>query len=293
MSRFKGEIGLLIVAIIWGSGFVASDIALSGFTPFEVMAIRFTISAICLSLVFHKHFKNITKREIFHGIIIGIFLYMAFSMQTIGLMYTTPSKNAFLTAVNVVIVPFIGVILYRRKIDIYGLIGAVLAAIGIGLISLNADLKINLGDMLTLVSAFGFAFHIFFTGEFLTKGTNPIKLTIIQMITASIISIIMLFIMKSDTSKEFSISSLIATIYLGLFSTTLAFLLQTVSQKYTTGTKAAILLSTESVFGTIFSVILLNESLTLKSIIGCVIIFTAIIFSEVKPKLNLTNKGGG
>ncbi len=297
ISKYKGELGLIIVAIIWGSGFVASDVALGFFTSFQVMAIRFTIGALAMSIVFYKKFKTITKKTIFYGVLIGCFLYFAFLMQTIGLIYTTPSKNAFLTAVNVVLVPFIGLIFLREKIDFHGLIGAFLAVIGVGFISFNLDMSINIGDLLTLLCAVGFAFHIFFTGEFLKRGADPIHLTIVQMVTASLISIAFMIFFKDtyqplkETNATFN-TALFSTIYLGLFSTTIAFLLQTVSQKFTSSTKTAIILSTESVFGSLLSIIILGENITLRLVIGSIIIFSAIIISETKPTFGRSTVNG-
>ncbi len=283
MRKYFAEIGLLIVAIIWGSGFVAGDISLTYFTPYEIMAIRFSIASICMVAVFFKKLKGLTALSLKYGIVLGFFLYAAFLLQTVGLVYTTPSKNAFLTAVNVVIVPFISFVLYKRKIDIYGAAGAFLSILGIGIISLKSDFTVNLGDFLTILCAFGFAFHIFFTGEFLKKGADAVSLTLVQMITAAIISIITLLFVDVDKTAPFSTSAFMSTIYLGLVSTTTAFLLQTICQKHTTETKAAVLLSTESLFGAIFSIIILNEALTLRTGIGCVIIFIAILTAEVKP----------
>ncbi len=283
MRKYLGEIGLILTALIWGMGFVASDISLNYYTPIEALALRFSIAAICMSLIFFKKLKNINKTTLVHGILIGFFLYSAFLLQTIGLFYTTPSNNAFLTSINVVIVPFIAFVIYKRKIDIFTMTGAVLSIIGVGIISLKPGFSINIGDFLTILCAVCFALHIFYTSEFLNRGTDPISLTILQMLTAATISIIIFFITKEPKSIPFEKSSFYAILYLGLISTTLAFFLQTVSQKYTSETKAAIFLSTESLFGTIFSVLILSEKLSFRALLGCFIIFAAVIISEVKP----------
>src|SRR4051794_35758611 len=131
MGKYIGEILLVVTAIIWGSGFVASAVSLEYYTPYQILAGRFLIGAIILSVIFHKKLKKMNKSMVIKGAILGVFLYLAFALQTVGLQYTTPSKNAFLTAVNVVIVPFIGFLLYKRKMDMYELSGAVLAVIGV------------------------------------------------------------------------------------------------------------------------------------------------------------------
>ena len=209
-----------------------------------------------------------------------MFLFIAFVFQTIGISYTTASKNAFLTAINVVIVPFIGFILYKRPLDKYGIISSIIAILGIGILSLDVDFTINFGDFLTIICAFGFAFHIFFTGEFVKKH-NPIVLTVVQFSVATVLSLIVQ-ILFNEIKIEAQMSSIMGVLYLGVFSTTVAFLLQTVCQKDVSETKSAIILSLESVFGTILSVIILHEVLTIRMVIGCLVIFSAIIISETK-----------
>lgn len=281
MKKYSGEIGLLIVAIIWGSGFVGTQIAIdSNFTPNQIMAIRFFISSVLINIIFYKNIKLINKETLKAGILLGIFLFIGFAFQTYGIMYTTPSKNAFITAANVVIVPFVGFLVYRRKLDKMGIFSSIIALLGIGILSLDDNLSISIGDLLTLICSFGFAFHIFFTGEF-ARDKNPIALTGIQTTTAFILSSFLLLITK-ETSIPINVKGFGAIIYLGIFSTTICFLLQTICQKKADQTKTAIILSTEAVFGTIFSIIILNEIVTFKMIIGCILIFAAIIIAETK-----------
>ena len=149
--KYKGELGLGLTAFIWGSGFIGVSISLSGgLTPLQILTIRFFIGAILLGVIFFKEIKNnITKESVIAGSMIGVFLFIAFVFQTIGISYTTASKNAFLTAINVVIVPFIGFILYKRPLDKYGIISSIIAILGIGILSLDVDFTINFGDFLT------------------------------------------------------------------------------------------------------------------------------------------------
>ena len=123
MKQYIGDGMLLITAIVWGSGFVVTAIALEYLTAYQVMAGRFILAAMILSLLFGKKFKTFTKSVIWKGAILGTILYIGFALQTVGLEYTTPSKNAFLTAVNVVIVPLIAYLVYKRKVDRYETIG--------------------------------------------------------------------------------------------------------------------------------------------------------------------------
>ncbi|MFC5602025.1 DMT family transporter [Sporosarcina koreensis] len=280
MKKYIGEIGLLLTAIIWGSGFVGSAVALDTYTPYQILAGRFLIGAVLLCAVFYKKMKFISKSTLVKGAILGVFLYIAFALQTVGLQFTTPSKNAFLTAVNVVVVPFIGLAIYRRKLDLFEVIGAFLAMFGVAVLSLQWSAGLNIGDFLSFCCAIGFAFHIFYTSQFV-KTEDPIALTIVQMATATFIGLIVV-LMKGEMVFSTQPEGLWSLLYLGVFSTTIAFLLQTVSQKFISETKAAIILSTESLWGMVFSVILLSEILTLKMGIGAVLILAAIILSETK-----------
>ncbi|OLS40054.1 DMT family transporter [Bacillus sp. MRMR6] len=280
MRKYTGELGLTIVAIIWGSGFVASAVSLEHYTPYQILAIRFLIGVILLTIVFFKKIKSIKRSTLIKGSIIGVFLYVAFALQTVGLQFTTPSKNAFLTAVNVVIVPFIAFFLYKRKMDRFELFGAVLAITGVGVLSLKLSAEVNIGDLLTLLCAVAFAFHIFYTAQFV-RTEDPILLTVIQMVVAAILGVIVV-LAKGETHFSVDVEGVSSLVYLGVFSTTIAFLLQTVAQKYTTETNAAIILSTEAFWGMVFSVLLLSEVLTGKMMIGAVLILVAIIISETK-----------
>ncbi|MEK3954573.1 MULTISPECIES: DMT family transporter [Psychrobacillus] len=280
MFKYMGELLLVLTAIIWGSGFVASAVALEHYTPYQILAGRFLIGAVILSLIFFKKFNKLNKSTLIKGALLGLFLYIAFALQTVGLQFTTPSKNAFLTAVNVVIVPFIGFLLYKRKIDMYELTGAILAVVGIAVLSLKLSSDINVGDVLTLGCAVGFAFHIFYTAKFV-KTEDPVVLTIVQMVTAAVIGCIVI-LFRGETSFSVESEGVLNLLYLGIFSTTIAFLMQTVAQKYITETKAAIILATESFWGMVFSIIILSEIMTGRMIIGAFLILLAILISETK-----------
>ena len=223
--------------------------------------------------------RTITREEIKCGIMLGAALFGGFALQIIGLQYTTPSKNAFLTATNVVIVPFIALVIYRKKIPVKSLIGAGMAIVGAAVLSLQSDFSIGAGDILTLACAVCFALQIFLTGEFVGK-IRPTVLNFLQMTTAFVLSGIGLIVTGSFHFAP-STGSLLAVLYLGVVSTTITYLLQTVSQKYVDETKSAIILSMEAVFGTVFSVILLHEDVTVRMVIGSMLILAAVLVSEV------------
>lgn len=279
MKKWLAVCGLILVTVIWGGGFVASDMALESMKPFQIMTVRFFLAAVLMGLISCRSLKGMTKEEIGAGSLMGIALFAAFALQIIGLQYTTPSKNAFLTALNVVIVPFISFLILKKKVGARGIIGAVMSVAGVALLSLNGDLTLGMGDGLTLLCAVGFAFQIFLTGEFVKKYRATV-LNFVQMAAAFLLSLISLFCF-GETGFQVTQKGWLSVLYLGVISTTVCYLLQTASQKYVDETKAAIILSMESVFGTLFSILILHEVITPRMVAGCVIILTAVIISNM------------
>lgn len=273
-NNLWADISLLIVAIIWGSGFIATKNALDSISPFFITTLRFSISTLTIRI------KNININHLKARFIIGSFLYLAFSAQTIGLLYTTASKQAFLTGTNVVMVPFFYWFISKEKPNLYNIIATFLCLIGIFLLTLDGTMHINKGDLLALVCAVLFACHVVATGYF-TKKYDPVILTFTQFLVTAILSFLSMIILKGVPSiipKQ----GIFPVFYLAIFSTFIAFLMQTIAQRYTSPSHTAIVLCLESVFGTILSCILLGDNFTYKIFIGCVLIFLAIITAETK-----------
>ena len=279
-KSFLADMSLLIVAIMWGGGFIAVKGALDSVTPFYMMAMRFSISVIIMLFVFRKKVKLITKNELKVGTLVGLLLFLGFAAQTIGMQYTTAGKNAFLTGTNVVIVPFLYWVISKKRPDKYSLISAFLCFVGIGMLTLEGGFRLGLGDSLTLICAVFFAGHIVSVG-FFTEKVDAISLVIIQLGAAAVFSIIAALIYE-PVPPSLGSDTIFAIGYLAIFSTMIAFIIQNVAQKYTTSTHAAIILCLESVFGSILSVIVLNEIFTSKMVLGCLTIFVAIITTETK-----------
>lgn len=281
MKKYKGELLMLVTAIMWGSGFIGMKLGLGHLTVFQLMAGRFILATMILALIFHKKLRLISKSVMWKGAILGSILFIAFALQTIGLEYTTTSKNAFLTAVNVIIVPLIAWVIYKRKFDRFEILAAFLAVIGIGFLSLQGTMTINIGDVLSLICAFAFAFDIFYTNVFV-KTEDALALTIVQFFTASVLSTASVIIL-GEIPTVVSPQGWYAILYLAVFSTTIAYACQNIGMQYANPTKSAIILSTEALFGTVLAVLILGEVLTGKMLFGCLLIFVAILVAEVKP----------
>lgn len=271
---------LFLVAIIWGGGFVAVKDALNCVKPFQMMAIRFVIATLLMVIIFWKKLKFIKKADVLAGTVAGFFLFTGFALQTIGLQYTTAGKQAFLTGTYVVIVPFLYWALTHKRPDIYSIVATIIAFIGISLLTLEGKLTLGIGDILTLLCALFFAAQIVAI-DFYTEKHDPILLTIVQSISVMVFSVIGAVLFEGNI-ESFTTSGVASIVYLGLFSTFLAFIVQNVAQKYTSSTHTAIILSLESFFGSVFAVMLLHEHFTMKMILGCIFIFIAIITAETK-----------
>ncbi|NLY60778.1 MAG: DMT family transporter [Clostridiales bacterium] len=282
------DLSLLLVALFWGGGFVAVKEAINSITPFYMIAIRFGIANLILLAIFWKRFKNINWQDIKISIIVGIFLFLAFSAQTTGAQYTTAGKQAFLTAVNVVIVPFLTWILYKNELDAYSIIASVFCLIGVGFLTLKDGLSINIGDFLTLVCAFLFAVHIALLGEY-AKKVDTIVLSIIQMATASVLALVCA-LFTEPVPESLPANAYFSMVYMIIFSTMLAFMIQTIAQKYTTANHASLILCLEAVFGSVLAAIFLGDVFTPSMIIGCGLIFIGIIIAETKLKFLQSNK---
>lgn len=289
-QKLKGSMFLLCAAFIWGSSFIVMKSAVDFLTPAVLLLVRFGLAAILLAGVFFKKLKVFPKEKITGGLLTGACLFCAYYAQTWGLAYTTPGKNAFLTAVYCAIVPFVVWVFYHKRPDIYNFIAALICVLGIGCVSLNGNLMMNIGDLLTLGGGFLYAFHILMVKKH-SQNVDGIVFTIFQFIGGAILALVTVFI-NEDIMLVTQIDSsiIMQLLYLVVFATALTLICQTVGQKYTSECNASLILSLESVFGVAFSVLFYSEVLTFKVILGFVLIFIAIIISETK--LSFLKKGG-
>lgn len=282
--KLMASLGLLMVTVIWGSAFVVMKNSMDVIKPTYLLAYRFTIAAAGLFIIFWKAAKGLTKKDIKYGSILGFMLFISYYFQTYGLKYTTASKNAFITTLYVIIVPFLHWLFNKIRPNKNNMSAAVIAVIGLALLSLKGDLSINFGDFLTFICGFFYALHMVFIDRY-TVCYNPIKLTVVQMASAAVFSWIVAILFEGSCELGVFADSglLISVLYLGLVSSMLCFLLQTVGQTYLSANTSSILLSFESVFGLIFSVIFLKEEITVRMLVGCILMFAAALLAEYNP----------
>ncbi len=274
------KIALFVATLIWGSSFIVVKNSMDVMQPHMLLAFRFTIAGILLCIIFRKKLCKLNKDYLIKGGILGTFLFLAYSLQTIGITDTTPGKNAFLTAIYCVLVPFLFWAVDKKKPDKYNLIAAFVTIVGIGLVSLDGALNISMGDAFTLAGGIVYAAHIVAVAKF-SGDRDPILLTIVQFGYAAVYSWIVGLVFE-DIPTVWSAGSVSALLYLAVFATAIALLCQIVGQKYTHPAPAAIIMSLESVFGVLFSVLFYHEIITIKLFSGFSLIFIAVLLSETK-----------
>ncbi|NCD06040.1 MAG: DMT family transporter, partial [Spirochaetia bacterium] len=220
MNSKVADLALALTALIWGSAFPVSQYAIdSNMSTSLILLLRFSIASIILLILFFKKIKTITKKEFQYGIIAGAFLFLGFYTQTIGLKYTTPSNNAFITAIYVIMVPFITMFVFKKKPKTKFFFLPLITFLGVVILtySPSSNVLLSKGDLLTLLCALFFALHISYLG-IVSKKVDVIKMTFLQMITASVLSLLFfvfydkLVITNIDYTK-----GILSILYLGIF----------------------------------------------------------------------------
>ncbi len=277
------SLGLLFVALIWGSGFIATQIAIDeGLSTAFIMFVRFTAASMVLGTFFKEDIKRMRKIDLKAGVIAGTLLFLGFTLQTIGLVFTTPSSNAFITATSVVMVPFLSWFILRKKPENKVFLAATICLAGIGMLAFgpSGGITLGIGDSLTLLCAVAFAMHTVMMGKFAPR-MNSNRLTFLQITTSAVYSFIMFMLMDRDFSAFTSLKGLLAVLYLGIFSTFIAYTIQTVCQRYASPSKVSIIVSTEALIGSLLSVMLGYEIFTYFLFAGGIAIIIAMLIIEV------------
>ena len=288
LVKILSRLALLVTAIVWGSSLVVVSLIKEAFAPNMVLAIRFTVASILLALIFAPRFRRYNLSYLINGTIIGIFLFIAYSSQTIGVTTAggAPGRSGFISASYCVIVPFLAWIFMKERPDVYNISAAILCISGLFFVFYKdligtANVAISSGDFYALLSGLLFAAHIVSVAKF-GKGKDPILITITQFATAALISIFVTFIFEDNSKIILNKGSILGIGYLAIVCTAVALLFQTIGQSYTPSSTAAIILGLESIFSIIFAVIWAGEELTIFSLVGFFFIFVAILVSETK-----------
>ncbi len=287
---------LILTALIWGSAFVAQTVGMDFVGPFTFNAARTIIGGIVLIpyiLITNRlRYKEKTeevnnirfnKTLILGGILCGIALFAGSTFQQFGLQYTTAGKSGFITALYIIIVPVLGIFI-KKKVPLKIWICVLIAIAGFYLLSINEGFTINKGDLLTLICAFFFSIHILLIDHF-SPQVDGVQMSSIQFFVAGIISLIASLIFESPKISAI-LMAWAPVLYAGVLSCGVAYTLQVVAQKNTDPVLASLILSLESVFAVIAGWMILKQSLSLKEGIGCLLVFAAIVITQLPDRKN-------
>ena len=286
------ELALIVITIIWGLGFPITKLATrAGFGPNTIMVGRFLTATILLGAIYFRRLKTINKQYIIFGTITGIFLFFGFYFQTLGNVYTTASKNGFITQLNIVLVPYLYFVFFKKKVDIYNIISVVIAIIGMLILTYKRDefSGFNIGDFYTLLCAVMVAFNVV-TASYYQKKFNfdPAVFIFMNIFVSCIMSVI--FMLFTESIPKVGILDFWPLLFMGVLNTALGFLVQGYALKYSLPTRVSLIVTLESVFAAIGSWLIVGEILTSTIILGGLLIVGAVLLSEIKPFLKREKK---
>ena len=273
------KIALFLTAAIWGSTFAISKLITSVFSASFIIALRFSIASIVLIIVSFSRINQLNKEYYIHGFWMGITLFASYILQVIGLtMDTSPGKSAFLCTTYSVMVPFLYWFVTKDKPKLHHILCVFLCLTGVGLLSLTGGWEMSSGDILTILSGVPCAFNIVIS-SIVCKNKNTLLLTTIELSVVTIFAWLFVFY-ENSFPIQMPLPAIASILYLGIFATALCLFLQSYGLKYSDASIGGMILSLESVFGVIFSILLYKEKITLRMLMGFIVIFIAIILSQ-------------
>lgn len=278
---------LFLTAVLWGSTFTIGKFATEAFSPSFIIAFRFLIAAVILLVVAYPQRKQLDKTYLVHGFWMGLALFLSYILQVGGLaLDTSPGKSAFLCTTYSILVPFLYWFATKRRPKLHHVLCVFLCLFGIGLLSLSGGWAMSAGDILTVLSGIPCAVNLVISSIF-TKNKNVLLLTAVELWVVTAFAWIFVFAGNSFPA-QFPAAAVGGIVYLGLFATALCLYLQSFGMKYAEPAIGGMILSLESVFGVIFSVVLYREQITLRMIFGFCVIFAAILLSQWEKKTEHT-----
>jgi drug/metabolite transporter (DMT)-like permease len=286
------DLSLLIVAMMWGCTFLIVQHAVRVLPPLAFNGIRFIGAAILLALIitcfYRSQWRLISPGMLLHSCLLGLFLFMGYAFQTVGLLYTTTSNTGFITGLSVVLVPFLALVLLKHPISRFTWLSALLAACGLYLLTFaGSALTLNKGDFLVFLCAIAFALHIAYTGIFAPKYP-ALPLAAAQMAVVGLFSLIGSLLFEDmgplpQMLERLAQPEVLWALLVSIGPTSaFAFWIQTVCQKYTTPSRVAVIFAMEPVFAALTGMWFGGEKLGIMAGIGCLCILMGMILAELK-----------
>lgn len=292
VKQLRGSMLLLLTAIIWGVAFVAQSVGMDYVGPFTFTCVRSVIGGVillpCIALLNKLGFnaahserganKPNIRLLLCGGISCGIILCLATCMQQIGIMYTSVGKAGFITAFYIIIVPILGLFL-KRRCGLLVWIGVIIALFGLYFLCITENIAVQKGDFYVFISAFLFALHIICVDHF-SNRIDGLKMSCIQFFAGAILSGILMLLFENPQLVQI-VAAWKPILYAGILSTGAGYTLQIIGQRDLDPTVASLIMSLESVIAVLAGLILLNQTLSHREILGCILMFIAIILAQL------------
>jgi len=283
MKAWKAELLLFVITIVWGATFSFTKIGLEFASPFQFTTLRFAIALILSLLLWWKSFVKINKTNFLNGSILGLFYAGGFILQTLGLQFTSVTKSAFITGLSVALTPFAYKLIERKKVTLYQWLGIFFVVVGLYFFTNPEINNINIGDLLTLISTFFWAFYLVYMNKFTESIVNfseTAQLVITQFLIVFACSLIGAIIFEKPETLQFNHKLIIALLYNGIIASVVLTSIHTSVQKYTTPVKAGLIFSLEPIFASIFALFIFNEILKAIEYFGAFLILLGVAISE-------------
>ncbi len=287
-QALRADFLMLITAMIWGTAFVAQRIGMDNIGPFLFTGLRFALGALALlPLVIYqgrtaaRHEPFLQRGLILGGLSMGLALTLGINLQQVGLLFTSVTNSGFITGLYVIVVPLLGLAI-GHKTGLGTWLGAFLAVAGMALLSIGEDFTVASGDWIQLAGAFVWGVHVLLVSFFVSRH-DAIRLAFLQFATCAVVSLVLALIFEDINLASIWLAGP-ALIYGGLFAVAVGYTLQVVAQKHAIASHAAIILSLEAVFAAIAGALFLEESLTLRGYMGCVLMFIGMLAAQLWPR---------
>lgn len=287
-QALRADFLMLITAMIWGTAFVAQRIGMDNIGPFLFTGLRFALGALALlPLVIYlgrtkaRHEPFLQRGLLLGGLSMGLALTVGINLQQVGLLFTSVTNSGFITGLYVIVVPLLGLIIGHRT-GLGTWVGAFLAVAGMALLSIGEDFNVASGDWIQLAGAFVWGLHVLLVSFFVSRH-DAIRLAFLQFATCAVVSLLLALIFEEIEPTSIWLAGP-ALIYGGLFAVAVGYTLQVVAQKHAIASHAAIILSLEAVFAAIAGALFLEESLTLRGYMGCVLMFIGMLAAQLWPR---------
>jgi drug/metabolite transporter (DMT)-like permease len=291
-AKTKAEAALAATTLVWGGTFAILKIGLEDISPILMVAVRFVTASILLLLFFHRKIFPIPLHAVLKGGLLGVFLFLGFVTQNIGITITTASKSAFITGMMVIFVPMLQFVIERRSPKIGNLLGVAIVSAGLWFLTSPAGSAFNAGDALTLACALLFAIYIVYL-DVVSKEMTTFQLLFVQLASMGVYSVIAVLLFESPRI-DLAPRTLMVLLYLTIFATLMTTWVQTRFQKDTTPTRAVVIFSVEPVIASAVAYLLLGETLGALGFLGGGLIIAGVLISELSdliPFLNRTPAG--